>query len=96
MKIEIHTNPVTEISGEAEELANLFKSPFDVDGIDLDEEDEEEEDVEDEEVEDEEEDPGDVLVAEALRGLDEILREWDARVLGKPNKPSQSKRGDKQ
>lgn len=92
MKIEIHTNPVTEIHGEAEELANLFKSPFDVDGIDLDEDEEDE--VEDEE--DEEEDPGDGLVARALRGLDEIVREWDARVLGKPNKPSQSKRGDKQ
>ena len=90
MKIEIHTNPVTEISGEAEELANLFKSLFDADGIDFDEDEEEEE------VEDEEEDPGDGLVTEALRGLDEILREWDARVLGKPNKPSQSKRGDKQ
>lgn len=95
MKLKINVNPVTEISGEAEEFANLFKSLFDVDGIDLDEEDEEEEDeVEDEE--DEEEDPGDAIVAKALRGLEEILREWDARVLGKPNKPGQSKRGDKQ
>lgn len=94
MKIEIHTNPVTEIHGEAEEFANLFKPLFDVDGIDLDEDEEEEEEVEDEE--EEEEDPGDALVAKALRGLDEILREWDTRMLGKPNKPGQPKRGDKQ
>lgn len=94
MKLKINANPATEISGEAEEFANLFKSLFDVDGIDLDEEDEEEE--EEEEVEDEEEDPGDALVAKALRGLDEILREWDTRMLGKPNKPGQPKRGDKQ
>lgn len=46
--------------------------------------------------EEEEEDPGDALVAKALRGLDEILREWDTRMLGKPNKPGQPKRGDKQ
>lgn len=84
MKIKINANPATEISGEAEEFANLFKSPFDVDGIDLEDEEEEEED------------PGDGLVAEALRYLDEILREWDTRMLGKPNKPGQPKRGDNQ
>lgn len=92
MKLKINVNPVTEISGEADEFANFFKSLFDVDGIDLDEDEEDE--VEDEE--DEEEDPGDALVAKALRGLDEILREWDTRMLGKPNKPGQPKRGDKQ
>lgn len=95
MKLKINVNPATEISGEAEEFADLFKSLSDVDGIDLDE-DEEDEGEEEEDEEDEEEDPGDRLVAEALRGLDEILREWDARVLGKPNKPGQPKRGDKQ
>ena len=94
MKLKINVNPVTEISGEADEFANLFKSLFDVDGIDLDEDEDEEDEVEDEE--DEEEDPGDALVAKALRGLDEILREWDTRMLGKPNKPGQPKRGDKQ